>query len=309
VLVAALLGLLAGQTPLPWAALWIAVPVVTALATLAAWRFGAWGLVLPVLAAAAAVASGTQGVLWAWWLPAAALAGAWTGLREEGGGNSAGARAWRLAPVLMLAAALPSLAPYPELVKRVESEMIVGDRDLVGMAKQFGYGGERLATFQRAVDDNARTRRQVLPHLLPTGLFLWMVLLAAAGRLFAARLAATLRWPSLTRTRLVEWRLPDGALWTFLVGLGLVVSSWGPAAPGGWTLLLNAGLGFAVQGIAVVESLLLARGVPSAWIVLTMLFVFAVALPVSVVTATALGLSDAWLDYRRLEPARDGGEA
>jgi hypothetical protein len=62
-----------------------------------------------------------------------------------------------------------------------------------------------------------------------------------------------------------------------------------------------------VQGIAVVESLLLARGVPPSIIVLTMLFVFALAMPVFVLTALAVGLSDVWLDYRRLEavPERD----
>jgi uncharacterized protein YybS (DUF2232 family) len=163
------------------------------------------------------------------------------------------------------------------------------------------------------VEDNAKVRHVVLPHLLPTALFLWIALLASAGRLFAARAAAALRWPPLTRTRLAEWRVPDGVLWTFLVGLAVcVLASFGAplasAAPSGWTLLLNAGLGFGVQGIAVVVSLLFARGVPAAVVALTLLFVFAVAMPVIILTAVALGLSDAWLDYRRLEPTVDGGQ-
>jgi len=36
-----------------------------------------------------------------------------------------------------------------------------------------------------------------------------------------------------------------------------------------------------------------------------MLFVFCVAMPVFVLTTAAVGLSDVWLDYRRLEPASD----
>ena len=38
-----------------------------------------------------------------------------------------------------------------------------------------------------------------------------------------------------------------------------------------------------------------------------MLFVFALAMPVFTLTAVAVGLSDVWLDYRRLEavPERD----
>ncbi len=37
-----------------------------------------------------------------------------------------------------------------------------------------------------------------------------------------------------------------------------------------------------------------------------MVFVFAFALPVFVLATVAVGLSDVWLDYRRLEPAEDG---
>jgi uncharacterized protein YybS (DUF2232 family) len=80
---------------------------------------------------------------------------------------------------------------------------------------------------------------------------------------------------------------------------------WPAAMPTGWTLLLNAGLGFCIQGIAVVESLLLARGMPPSIILLLMLFVCTVALPLFTVTTVALGLSDVWLDYRRLEPVAE----
>ena len=53
-------------------------------------------------------------------------------------------------------------------------------------------------------------------------------------------------------------------------------------------------------------SLLIARGIPSPIIVLTLLFVFAVAMPiVFMLTTAAVGLSDVWLDYRRLEPTPD----
>ena len=83
------------------------------------------------------------------------------------------------------------------------------------------------------------------------------------------------------------------------------MSPWTAWAPTAWTLLLNSGLGYCVQGIAVVESLLLARGVPPSIIVLTMLFVFFIAMPVFVLTTAAVGLSDVWLDYRRLEPASE----
>ena len=127
--------------------------------------------------------------------------------------------------------------------------------------------------------------------------------MVTAGRTLAARTARIMRWPSLSRGSLRDWRLPDGALWTFLAGLALLVAPLPQWMPTGWTLLINAGLGFCVQGIAVVESWLLARGVPASVVVLSMIFVFTVAMPAFVMATAAVGLSDVWLDYRRLEPA------
>jgi hypothetical protein len=273
-----------------------------AIALLVAWRFGLVALIVPGVLAAAVPLLGDAGSLWGWWLPATALTGVWMGLREERGASSA-ERAWMLLPALLLAAALPWTARYPGLVGAVDREMRVGDTQMIEVFRQVGYAADRLAAVQRVIDDNAKLRLAALPHVLPTVLFVWVVLLVAAGRSLASRLTGPLRWPELTRGRLLDWRLPDGALWTFLAGLGLLVSPWAAWAPTAWTLLLNAGLGYCVQGIAVVESLMLARGVPPPIIVLTMLFVFFVAMPVFVLTTAAVGLSDVWLDYRRLEPA------
>jgi hypothetical protein len=307
VLLAVVLGLLAAEGPGSWALLWLAVPVAVAVSTLVTWRYGAWGFVLPIGLGVAVCVTGAAGALWAWWAPVASLAGAWTGLREEGGGNTAAVRAWRLLPVLALAALLPWTPSFGPWVKRLETQQGAGDRDLMQVAGQLGVKGEQLDSFRRVVDDNAKIRRQVSPHVLPASMFMWMALLAGAGRMFAARIAAVMRWPSLTRTAMRDWRLPDGVLWTFLAGLSVLVTGWAPAASSGWTLLLVAGMGFVVQGITVISSLLLARGIPTAIIALTMLFVFIVAMPVALVTVLTLGLSDVWLDYRRLEPTADGG--
>ncbi len=288
VLLIALLSFGVAQTPLPWGALWLAIPVAVALALLVAWRFGAWGLIVPGLRAAAVPLLGGPQSLWGWWVPAAALTGVWMGMREERTA-SAGERAWMLLPAL--------------LVARIDREMRLGDTQMIEGFRQFGYATDRLAAVQRVIEDNAKLRLAALPHVLPSVFFVWVVVLVSAGRALASRITGPLHWPDLTRGRLLEWRLPDGALWAFLAGLGLLVSPWGAWAPTAWTLLLNAGLGYCVQGIAVVESLLLARGVPPPIIVLTMLFVFFIAMPVFVLTTVAVGLSDVWLDYRRLEPA------
>jgi hypothetical protein len=304
-LLVALLAVLGSQTPVPWGRLWMLIPSSVAVSLLAAWRFGAWGVLVPLgLFAAAMILEGATSP-WVWWVPVAALSGTWMGLREEGGGVSAGARAWMLLPLLLLAAGLPWILEYPDLVGRVERELRASDVQLLTWSREIGYPAEKLGTLAQAVEEQARLRGRILPDVLPTALFVWVALLVAAGRSIAAWATGVLRWPPMSRAGLRSWRLPDGALWLMLASLGLLVLQWSDWAPTAWTLLLNTGLGYCVQGIAVVESLMLARGVPPSIIVLTMVFVFTVAMPVFVLTTVAVGLSDVWLDYRKLESVPD----
>lgn len=305
VLSLAALALLAMQSDSPWSRLWISVPAAVAVALLVTWRFGISGLAVPAALAALAVRVWSP---WMWCVPATALTGALMGAREEGGGPTYGTRALLLLPVLVFAAALPFTDPYPTLVAHVDRDLKAGDAQLVELARAVGSSGPRLAEFERTVADNARVRGTALPRVLPVVLFVWLALLVSAGRALAARVARLLRWPPLSRARLRDWRLPDVALWTMLVGLALVLAPWPAAASTAWTLLLASLLGFCVQGIAVVESSLLTRGVPPALVLLTLLFVFAVAMPLFLLTALVVGVSDAWLDYRRLEPAAPDGE-
>ena len=300
------LALCALSTPLPWGALWLVVPAAVALALLLCWRWGPWGVLVPV------VLMGLSMVLvgalspWVWWIPVAALSGSWMGLREEGGGPPAGKRAWMLLPLLLLAAGLPWTVSYPGLVSKLEHHLHAGDQQLVQLSREVGYQGERLQWLDRRIADSAALRRRALPSVLPSLIFLWMALLVVVGRGVSARVAGRLRWPELSRARFVDWRLPDGAIWLLIFGLGLVVTGlegWGPT---GWTLLAVPGLGYCVQGIAVVESVLLARGLSSSIITLTMFFVFLMAAPVFLVATVCVGLSDVWLDIRRLESAHDG---
>jgi hypothetical protein len=289
------------QTSTPWSWLWLAVPVAVAAALLTSWRFGRPALVVGALLAAALTVLGSRQPLWSWWIPAAALVGAWMGVREEGAGPSPGQRAWMLAPVLLLAALLPWLEHYRELVASVERSMSVWDAQSLDLLRQMGTSPDRLAGMEKIVTDNAALRRLALPHVLPTVLFLWVGLLVGAGRALAARTAGALRWPRMSRAPLRDWRLPDPALWLFLAGLGMLVAPWPAWMPTGWTLLLGAGLGYCVQGVAVLQSVLLARGVPPPVVLLTLVFLFMMAMPYFVLAMTTLGLGDVWLDFRRLE--------
>jgi hypothetical protein len=304
-LLVALLGAGALLTPPPWGVLWLAVPLSVAVTLLLAWRFGAWTLLLPPALATALIFAYGPDASWTWWISAATLSGVWMGLREERGARS-GARAWMLLPVLALAAATPWLPRYPERVARLEREQSRGDTQMIEMAREMGLAPERLNLLRRSVEQNAPGRRALLPNVVPSLLFAWIALLVVAGRALGSRLGEWLRWPPLDRLRLREWRLPDGAIWPFLAGLALLVGQWPAWAPTAWTLLLNSGLGFCIQGIAVVESLMLARGVPPSLIALTLLFVCVLTLPVFMFTTAVLGLSDFWLDYRRMESSPGG---
>lgn len=303
----AALSLLALISPSPWGALWLAVPIAVASALLLCWRWGPWGVLVPVGLLAVVMIGVGPFAAWAWWLPVAALTGSWMGLREEGGGPGSGQRAWMLLPILLLAAGLPWSVSYPTLLRDTESYLQSGDRETIRLFQDYGYKGEKLRTWERFVNESAELRKQWLGQVLPSALFLWMTLLVVAGRGLSSRIAARLRWPDLSRSSFTEWRLPDGAVWILIVGLGLLLADLRAWLPTAWTLLIVPSLGYCVQGIAVVESLLLLRGMPPSIITLTLLFVSIMALPVFLLATACIGLSDVWLDFRRLEAAPEDG--
>jgi len=300
VLIAALLLLAALGTPMPWGALWLIVPIAVAVAMLTAWRFGGWGVLVPLGLFGTSLWLVGNDQMWAWWIPFAALTGAWMGIREEGGRVAAGERAWLLLPLLLLAATLPWTAPYEDFIARLRRLF-----DVEATLQTLGMSEARTAEVRPVFVRSMDMWREALPHVLPTMLFLWMALLVAAGRSFAARAAGLLHWPAVSRASLREWRLPDGAIWLVLAGLALLLTPWTAWSPTAWTLLISAVLAFCVQGIAVVESLMIARGMSGSLIVLTMVFVFALAWPAFLCITAAMGISDVWLDYRRLESPGD----
>ena len=222
--------------------------------------------------------------------------------------------AWRFGRIgwllpVGLAAALPWAIHYRDLIGGLERETRASDAQTIEILRSMGTTGDRLASVQRSIAEMERLLPERLPRTVPTLLFLWVALLVAAGRALASWVSGWLRWPALRPGFLRDWRLPDGALWTLIAGLALVLSPWTAWAPTAWTLLLNAGFGFCVQGAAVVESLMLARGIPLSIVVLTLLFVLTIAPQMFLITTGALGLSDVWLDFRRIEAAPEGDGA
>jgi hypothetical protein len=310
------LALMASATPGPWAVLWLAVPAVLAATLLLAWRFGAVAAWLPVasaLGALLAVVLPSSGLA-PWhvlWLPMASLTGLWMGLREEGGGPGAGERAWMLTPLLAVAFACPllpgfdgALSAFETTARREEAHV------LAELAKVEGGKAARPGSMRAMMEESARIpaadRVRMLRFGVPLLLFGWMCMLAVAGRTLASRLAAWLGWPPLSRAVLAHWRLPDAALLPLLAGIALMLFTPERWWPGPVLLLVVSLLGYTLQGVAVAHTVLLARGVPHAFILVLMVCLFAFTLPVFLPTVVLIGLSDVWLDHRRLEPSPRG---
>jgi predicted membrane protein DUF2232 len=305
------LGMMSLVTPWPWSALWLGVPIVLALTLLLSWRYGATAWAVPAmlgLLAVVAIVFPLDGVR-AWhllWLPAAAITGAWMGSREEGGGPTAGDLAWMHAPLLAAAFAVPLLPGLETALARVEARSRVEEQQMVRTLEGPGGPGTWKHMMEESLKVPATDRVRMLRFLTPNLIFFWMLLLAFAGRAFAARIATALRWPRLSRAPIAAWRLPDGALVPLLVGLALALFPGTAWKPGATLLLVQSVLGYSVQGIAVTQSLLLSRGVPPTFVLLLLVLLLAFTLPVFLPSLALLGLSDVWLDFRRLEPPPRG---
>ncbi len=299
------------SSPWPWSLGWIAVPASTAVALLLAWRFGRVAMVLPLVlalaAGAGAVIAGDRAPLWLTAWPAlAAVTGAWMGWREEGGGPSLGERAWMFVPMLVLAAALPVLPGFPAAIERLDARMRTEQERMLASVNPSETPSALREALQQAAAMPVEERRKSLLLMIPNAMFAWVALLAAVGRALAARAAGVLGWPPLSRAPLATWRLPDAALVPLLVGIAVAVFADRAWQPGALTLLVMVVLGYSVQGVAVVESVLLSRGMSPAFVALTMLLVIAVSLLWVLPAIAVVGLSDVWLDYRRLEPSSEG---
>jgi hypothetical protein len=305
------LGLVSLASPWPWSALWLAVPVVVAISLLCAWRFGAyaWGLPFALAGLAALAVAFPQMSFRVWhllWLPAASLAGVWMGTREEGGGPTAGERAWMHAPLLVAAFAVPVLPGLGGALTLTESRARAEEQQIVQTLEGSDKPGTWKHMMQESLKLPAVDRVRMLTFLVPNLLFVWMVALVGAGRALAARASTWLGWPSLSRAPLVAWRLPDGALVPLIAGIALALFAGAVWKPGAALLLTQSVLGYSVQGIAVTQSLLLSRGVPPTFVLLLLVFLLAFTLPVLLPSLALLGLSDVWLDFRRLEPSPRG---
>lgn len=284
--------------------MWLAVPVTVAVSLLVAWRFGRIAMAVPLLLAVGMVGAWmglSQPPFSLWfigWIPAASVVGVWMGSSEEGGGPGLGERIWMLAPFVLLAASI-SLAP--EFRPVLDRAWTRAQRTALAELRREGVAERQVADMERTMTKQDPDVRRVLPFAMPQLLVLWMALLTVAGRGLARFVAGRLGWPALSTAPFLRLRLPDAALLPVIGGLALALLADRTLLPCALALLVPAALGYSLQGLAVLVSLLLSRGIPPALAAISIMGLLALTTLAFLPSVALVGLTDAWLDLRKLE--------
>jgi hypothetical protein len=309
-----LLGILAlillGQllTPEPWTYLWPVLPVAGAAALLLAQTGVPAAGWLPPLACAVVLALfRVADQPWAWCLLAGVFAAALLGLAERQGRDDS-FRLWAYLSLACLAAALPLAPGYREFVDRVVTAIRGQEARQLAALKDVTFRPDQRLALEQFV--GAVTSRQVtvVQAVLPTLLFGWVALLVHIAERMAHRLAELVRRPLVPLAPFVAWRLPAGAVWLLIAGLGLMALREARIEPVGINLAAASGLAFSLQGLAVMKSVLSSQGMSPGMVMLLFAFVWFMLGPVLLLAATGVGLMDLWLDFRRLEPRAEEHE-
>ncbi len=299
---------LAQGTPGTWGVMWFAVPVTVAVSLLVAWRFGRAALAIPLLLAGGLIGAwaglfGPHFSLWIiGWIPAASVVGVWMGLREEGGGPGYGERVWMLAPFVLLVASI-SLAPdFRPALDRAWSR---AQSSALAELRREGVAEKQVTDLERTMQKQDPDVRRVLPYVMPSLLVFWMALLTAAGRGLARAIGGRLGWPALSAAPFLRLRLPDAALVPVIGGLALALLADRSFMPCALALLVPSALGYSLQGLAVLVSLLLTRGIPPALAAIIIMGLLALTTQAFIPSLALVGLTDAWIDLRKLESPAD----
>ena len=286
------------ETPSPWHVLWLAVPALGALGYLGNLHRWRWGWVAPAAAAAWMVSAHQFDTVWAWMLVGGVASAALLGL-ARGQGVPASRGLWALLPLLSLAVAFPFSTLYQPTVSAATRAVATMGEQAYQNYRSLGLEGGTLGEVALWLQQATAAWAWLARNLLPSLLFAWGAALVAVAVLLARRTALASGRPLAARAPFARFRLPEGAIWVLLVALALVALRRPELLPPGINLALCVGLGYCLQGVAVLDFALLARGLPTGTIWILFLFVILFAVPLLAVTSTGLGLVDVWLDLRR----------
>jgi uncharacterized protein YybS (DUF2232 family) len=223
-------------------------------------------------------------------------------------GATGGRGLWSLLPLLGLTLAFPFSSLYqPAVQAAVVGVQRFGEEAYKSYAA-LGLEGGSLSELAAQVQQATLGLAWVVQHVLPFLLFGWGVTLVALAALLARRAARAVGRPLAPGAGFVDFRMPEGAVWLLLLGLAAIALRQPGLLPAGVNLAACLGLGYCLQGMAVIDFAMLARGVPPGLVSVLFVFVMFFALPVLTVTSAGLGVADIWLDVRRRARDSSGEE-
>jgi uncharacterized protein YybS (DUF2232 family) len=143
--------------------------------------------------------------------------------------------------------------------------------------------------------------QHLLIQVLPALVFINLALVAWANVLVAQRLGDLGGWSNLGEP-LSQWASPEWLVF-FLAAAGFALLAPFPwVRQAGLNLVLVLGFVYFCQGMAVISALLQRFQLP--WVLRWLVYILAFMNPLMIVVMI-LGLTDLWLDFRRLQPPQE----
>jgi uncharacterized protein YybS (DUF2232 family) len=213
------------------------------------------------------------------------------------------------APVVAVALAYLYLGGMDELLRLITSR-IEEQRRLYQENQAFQALRDSMGLTAASFENGLQLQRRAMELLLPSLFVLqWVIVVAVNGWLASVLFESDGGFPSFAR--FVTWRVHPAGAWLLALALALMALRTKAAFMAGVNLAFPLALAYTIQGFAVARFMALAlevRGIVQAGVI-----VLFVLMPVLVLAVTAIGLLDAWYDFRtRLimgpRPSRsDGG--
>jgi hypothetical protein len=176
----------------------------------------------------------------------------------------------------------------------IRARMAEADAAAFAVSQRWGIG-ENVA---EALNQRTEIATLVQPALLVLATLAALGVAWWAYRRLAARDAVPL-------AGVAQFRFPDALIWALIAGIILLVAPVGDVGSrAGANLVTVMGLLYALRGVAVLVFL---HGMPGVfgWLMIAVLSVL--LLPLVLVPALVIGLSDTWLDIRSRRPVEDAG--
>jgi uncharacterized protein YybS (DUF2232 family) len=201
---------------------------------------------------------------------------------------------------VMLAAAtglmLHAYGSWGALIQGLRGNLIDNLTMAIGVHEKMGFPEESLNLFREKIPDIVEQMLRLLPGLL----FVTLCFVVLVNLLFLWKRLPERRseWFSVATFR--EWKCPDALVWALIAsGFGFFIPAGEAVTLVAVNVLLVTGVGYFVQGLAVVAFFFHKNNVPR--FLRSATYILIVFQQIFTVIVAAIGLFDLWGDFRRLK--------